>query len=36
MLLARSGIRANAAVLKYDGRPFAVEELKARLLEVLS
>ena len=34
MLCARNGITTDAAVLKYDGRPFAVEELERRLGEV--
>jgi 2-oxoglutarate ferredoxin oxidoreductase subunit alpha len=34
MLCARNGIAVDAAVLKYDGRPFAVEELERRLSEV--
>lgn len=36
MLLNRFGVRADASVRKYDGRPFAVEELRARLMEVVS
>jgi 2-oxoglutarate ferredoxin oxidoreductase subunit alpha len=36
MLLRRSGVRADASVRKYDGRPFSVEELRERLSEVLS
>jgi len=34
MLCARYGIAVDAAVLKFDGRPFAVEELERRLAEV--
>jgi 2-oxoglutarate ferredoxin oxidoreductase subunit alpha len=34
MLCARHGIVADAAIRKYDGRPFAVEELARRLKEV--
>jgi len=35
MLCARSGIMVDAAIRKYDGRPFAVEELARRLKEVV-
>jgi 2-oxoglutarate ferredoxin oxidoreductase subunit alpha len=34
MLCARHDIAVDAAVLKFDGRPFAVEELERRLAEV--
>ncbi len=34
MLCARNGIVIDAAVRKYDGRPFTVEELERRLAEV--
>ncbi|MGB4235888.1 MAG: 2-oxoacid:acceptor oxidoreductase family protein [Methanoregulaceae archaeon] len=34
MLCARNGIGVDATVLKYDGRPFAIEELERRLSEV--
>jgi len=36
MLLARFGIRADAAVHRYDGRPFSVDDLERRLKEVLA
>jgi hypothetical protein len=35
ILLAGHGIPVDNQVLKYDGRPFSVEELKAKVLEVL-
>ncbi|MCU0632580.1 MAG: 2-oxoacid:acceptor oxidoreductase subunit alpha [Methanolinea sp.] len=36
MLLARYGIRVDAHIHRYDGRPFALEELEARVRGVLS
>ncbi|MEI7434206.1 MAG: 2-oxoacid:acceptor oxidoreductase subunit alpha [Methanomicrobiales archaeon] len=35
-LVSQSGYRANGLVLKYDGRPFTIEELTARVREVIS
>jgi len=35
-LLRQQGFDPGRPVLKYDGRPFAVDELEARLLEVLA
>jgi hypothetical protein len=35
MLLKRYGFEVNDKILRYDGRPFAVEELEARVKEVL-
>jgi 2-oxoglutarate ferredoxin oxidoreductase subunit alpha len=34
MLCARNGISVDEAILKYDGRPFSIEELERRLSEV--
>ena len=34
-LLASHGITVNDQVLKYDGRPFSVDELRVRVMEVL-
>jgi len=36
MLLARHGIRPHSHIRRYDGRPFAVEELEARIREALA
>ncbi|MBP1929582.1 2-oxoglutarate ferredoxin oxidoreductase subunit alpha [Methanolinea mesophila] len=36
ILLSRFGIRVDHRILKYDGRPFAVDELAARVKEVVS
>ena len=36
MLLARHGIRPDSHIRRYDGRPFAREELEARVREVLA
>jgi 2-oxoglutarate ferredoxin oxidoreductase subunit alpha len=36
MLLTRFGIAVDHRILKYDGRPFAVDELTARVNEVVS
>ena len=36
MLLARHGIRPNLHIRRYDGRPFTVEELEARVREALA
>lgn len=35
MLLKRNGLDVQEKILRYDGRPFAVEELEARVKEVL-
>jgi 2-oxoglutarate ferredoxin oxidoreductase subunit alpha len=36
VLLSRFGIGVDHQVLRYDGRPFAVDELSARVKEVVS
>lgn len=36
LLLARNGIRVHGHVRRYDGRPFPLEELEARVREVLA
>jgi len=36
MLLARHGIVVDNQIHRYDGRPFALEELEARVKEVLA
>ncbi|MDD1715852.1 MAG: 2-oxoacid:acceptor oxidoreductase subunit alpha [Methanolinea sp.] len=36
LLLARNGIRVHGRVRRYDGRPFPLEELAARVREVLA
>ncbi|HZD43529.1 MAG TPA: pyruvate ferredoxin oxidoreductase, partial [Methanomicrobiales archaeon] len=35
MLIRRFGFKTDGEVLKYDGRPFSLEELRARMQEVL-
>jgi 2-oxoglutarate/2-oxoacid ferredoxin oxidoreductase subunit alpha len=35
-LASQFGYRAKGLVLKYDGRPFSIEELKARVMEAIS
>lgn len=36
LLLARNGIRVDGHIRRYDGRPFPLEELEARIREVLA